>query len=148
MAASDIVTWILAIAVLAYIARRIGRRPLVILGRRLTGSLPLRPPGSEPGAERWFAAGGVAIFVGLGVAALVEREVGYPITALGLLLVSYTGVLIVLDRRGAARAFARRSWTEFGMAVPDQLLLMRVIGAGMIPMGIFGAVVVLAEAFR
>jgi hypothetical protein len=148
MAASDVVTWALAIAALAYISYRIGRGPFVILGRRLTGSLPLRPPGSEPGAERWFAAAGVAMFVGLGIAALVGEEVGYPVTALGLLLLSYTGVLIVLDRRGAARAFARRSWTEFGMEIPGQLLLMRFIGGAMIPMGLFGAVVVLTEAFR
>src|SRR6266511_4833517 len=99
MAVSDVVTGVLAVAVLVYVVRRIGRGPLVILGRRLTGSLPLRPLGSEPGAERWFAAGGIAIFAGLGVAALLTKEVGYPITALGLLLVSYTGVLIVLDRR-------------------------------------------------
>lgn len=148
MAVSDVVTGVLAVAVLGYIARRIGRGPLVILIRRLTGSLPLRPPGFEPGAERWFAAGGVAIFGGLGVAALLSQEVGYPITAVGLLLVSYTGVLIALDRRGAARAFARRAWTEFGMTVPNPVLSMRIIGAGMILIGMFGAVIVLAEAFR
>jgi len=148
MAANDIVTWALAIAALAYIAYRIGRAPFVILGRRLTGSLPLRPPGSEPGAERWFAAGGVAMFAGLGIAALVGEAVGYPITALGSLMLSYTGVLIVLDRRGAARAFARRSWTEFGMELPGQLLLMRFIGGAMIPMGIFGAAVIMAQVFR
>ncbi len=148
MAVSDVVTGVLAVAVLVYVVRRIGRGPLVILGRRLTGSLPLRPLGSEPGAERWFAAGGIAIFAGLGVAALLTKEVGYPITALGLLLVSYTGVLIVLDRRGAAGAFARRSWTEFGMTVPNPVLSMRVIGAGMAFIGLIGAAVVLAAAFR
>jgi hypothetical protein len=147
MAASDIITWILGIAGLAYIAYRIGRGPFVILGRRLTGSLPLRPPGTEPGAERWFAAAGVTMFVGLGIAAVFRREVGYPITALGALLLSFTGVLIVQDHRGAARAFARRAWTEFGMEFPGQLLLTRIIGGAMIPMGIFGAVVVMAQVF-
>jgi hypothetical protein len=74
--------------------------------------------------------------------------VGYPIMALGLLLVSYTGVLMVLDHRGAARAFARRCWTEFGMTVPNPVLSMRLIGAGMVLIGLFGAVIVLTEAFR
>jgi hypothetical protein len=148
MAASDVVTWVVAVLVLGYIAHRIGRGPFVILGRRLTGSLSLRPPGTEPGAERWYAAAGVAIFGGLGVAALVEKKVGYPITAIGLLLLSYTGVLITLDHRGAARAFARRAWSEFGMSVPNPVLSARVIGAAMIPVGIGGAVVVLTEAFR
>ena len=123
MAASDIITWIVAIAGLAYIAYRIGRGPFVILGRRLTGSLPLRPPGTEPGAERWFAAAGVTMFAGLGIAELVTRAVGYPITALGALLLSYTGVLIVQDHRGAARAFARRSWTSSAWSFLDNCCL-------------------------
>jgi hypothetical protein len=148
MAASDVVTWIVGVLLLGYIAYRIGRGPFVILGRRLTGSLPLRPPGTEPGAERWFAAAGVTAFVGLGVAALFEKKVGYPITAVGLLLLSYTGVLITLDHSGAARAFARRAWSEFGMSVPNPVLSARVIGAAMIPVGIGGAMVVLTEAFR
>jgi hypothetical protein len=148
MTASDILTWIVGVPVLGYIAYRIGRGPFVILGRRLTGSLPLRPPGTEPGAERWYAAAGISIFGGLGVATLIEKKVGYPITAFGLLLFSYTGVLITLDHRGAARAFARRAWSEFGMSVPNPVLSARVIGACMIPIGIFGAVVVLTEAFR
>lgn len=84
------------------------------MGRRLTGSLPLRPPGSEPGAERWFAAAGAFCVVGLGVAALLDKRVGYPIVALGLLCLAYTGVQVALDLNGAAKAFARRAWTEQG----------------------------------
>jgi len=63
-------------------------------------------------------------------------------------LVSYTGVLIVLDRRGTARAFARRFWTEFGMTVPNPTLSMRAIGVGMAFIGFTGAALVLAAAFR
>ena len=148
MAASDVVTGVLAVVVLMYVARQIGREPLVIFWRRLTGSLPLRPLGSEPGAERWLAAGGIALFAGLGVAALVTHAVGYSITAIGLLLVSYTGVLIMLDRRGAARAFVRRLWTDQGFTVLAPLIQMRIIGAGMTIIGLIGAAVVVAAVLR
>jgi hypothetical protein len=148
MTASDVITGVLAAAILVYVVRKIGHGPLGILGRRLTGSLPLRPLGYEPGAERWFAGGGVLVLAGLGVAALSARAVGYPIAAVGMLLVSYAGVLIVLDRRGAARAFAHRAWGEFGMSVPNPVLSMRFIGGVMVLMGIFGAAIFLAQLFR
>jgi hypothetical protein len=147
MTVSDAIPYVLAAVALVIVARAIGRRPLAILGRRLTGSQPLRPLGSEPGAERWFAGGGLLVFAGLGVAALLSRAVGYSISAVGLLLVSYAGVLILLDRRGAARAFARRAWSDFDMSVPNPVLSMRVIGGGMILVGIGGAAIVMAQVF-
>jgi hypothetical protein len=147
MAASDVITTVLAAVILVYVARGIGRRPFVVFARRMTGSLPMRPLGSAPGAERWFAGGGVLVFVGLGVAALIARSVGYPISAVGMLLVSYTGVLVVLDHRGAARAFARRTWSDSGMSVPNPVLSMRFLGGVMIFMGIFGAVVIMTQVF-
>ncbi len=138
----------LAAAALVLVAGAIGRRPIAALARRLTGSTPLRPLGSEPGAERWFAAGGVVVLGGLGIAALLSEPVGYPVAAIGLLLVAYAGVLIALDRRGAARAFVRRTWTDFGISVPAALLQMRVIGAGMALVGLAGALIAVAQAFR
>ncbi|HKG38583.1 MAG TPA: hypothetical protein VKB25_06305 [Conexibacter sp.] len=55
---------------------------------------------------------------------------GYSIAALGLLAVAYTGVLVALDRNGAARAFVRRFWTEQGITVPAPMIQMRIMGGG------------------
>ena len=148
MAVSDAILYVLGAVALVIVARAIGRRPIGMLGRRLTGSLPLRPLGSEPGAERLFAGGGALVFAGLGVAALFARAVGYAISAFGLLLVSYAGVLILLDRRGAARGFARRAWSDFGMTVPNPVLSMRVIGGGMAFIGLAGSLIAVAQAFQ
>jgi hypothetical protein len=139
---------VLAAVALVIVARAIGRRPVTELARRLAGSTPLRPLGSEPGAERWFAVGGVVVLVGLGIAALLSESVGYPVVAIGLLLVAWAGVLIALDHRGAARAFVRRTWTELGISVPAPLLQMRVIGGGMVLIGLAGALIAVAQAFR
>lgn len=147
MTVSDALTAVLAVAVLVHVARGIGRGPLAILGRRLTGSLPLRPLGSESGAERWFAGGGVLGFAGLGIATLFSRAVGYPVSAVGMLFVSYAGLQVLLDRRGAARAFARRAWSEFGMTIPNPVLSMRAIGGAMSLIGLFGAAVFAAQVF-
>ena len=148
MAASDAIPYALTAGALVIVARSIGRRPFAILGRRLLGQAPLRPLGAEPGAERWFALGGVTTFVGVGVAALVWRPVGYSITALGLLAVAYAGVLIAFDDKGAARAFVRRVWTDFGISVPAPVIQMRVIGAGMVVIALGGVLIVLSEAVR
>lgn len=99
-------------------------------------------------AGRAFAAGAAAALAGAAVGALVAKQLGYPIAALGLLLVAYAGVQIALDRDGAARAFAERVWTEQGISVPAPLLQMRIIGVGMAVVGAVGAAIVLAEAFR
>lgn len=148
MAASDAIPYALTAGALVIVALSIGRRPFVILGRRLTGRTALRPPGTEPGAERWFALGGVVTFLGIGVAALVSRAVGYSIAAIGLLALAYTGALIAFDHRGAARAFARRAWSDFGISVRDPVGQAQVIGAGMVVVAIGGVLVVLREAFR
>jgi hypothetical protein len=137
----------LAVAAIVYVLFRIGREPFVILGRRLTGSLPLRPLGSEPGAERWLAIGGAVTFAGIGVAALVSRRVGYPIAAGGLLVVAYAGLQVALDRDGAAETFVRRMWTDFGLTPPGALLQARVTGAAMAFIGCAGAAIVLDAAF-
>jgi hypothetical protein len=148
MTASNTISYVLTGVALVVVAVRLGRRPFVILGRRLVGREALRPPGVEPGAERWYALGGVAIFAGIAVAALVSRPVGYSITVLGLLSVAYTGVLVVLDRNGAARAFVRRFWTDFGISVPAPLVSVRIIGVGMVLIALSGVLIVLTEAFR
>jgi len=148
MAASDAIPYALAVGALALVARAIGLRPFVILGRRLSGRAALRPPGTEPGAERWFALGGVVTFLGIGVAALASRAVGYSITAIGLLALAYAGALIAFDHKGAARAFARRAWSDFGISVRDPAGQARVVGAAMVVLAIGGVLVVLREAFR
>jgi hypothetical protein len=92
--------------------------------------------------------GAVVLVVGLGVAAFLSRPVGYSIAALGLLALAYTGVLVALDRDGAARAFVRRFWTEQGITVPAPMIQMRIIGGGMTFVGLVGAAIVLGEALR
>lgn len=141
-------SYLLAAAALLIALRAIGRRPFAVFARRVTGSLPLRPLGSERGAERWLAIGGVASVVGMFVGSLVAKGIGYPIACVGLLLVAYAGIHVALDRNGAARAFVRRFWVEQGFTVLAPLIQMRIIGAGMAGIGLMGVVVVLAATFR
>jgi len=143
-----VLPYILAAAALLIALRAIGRRPFVIFARRMTGSLPMRPLGSEGGAERWLAIGGVISIVGMCVSSFVTTRIGYPIVAVGLLAVAYAGIDVALDRNGAARDFARRLWTEQGFTVPAPLIQARIIGAGFAFVGLIGATVLVAATFR
>jgi hypothetical protein len=98
------------------------------------------------GVGRLLGIAGVLALVGAAIGSDVSRPVGLPIATVGLLLLAYVGLQVALNRRGAAEDMAQRFWADQGISVPAPVLQARVIGLGMIVIGLGGAGVMVQMA--